>query len=86
MPSERMRQHVNKGFIAALITFVLMMTWSSIDMYLDPEIPNSPIALSAQRYWIFAWSVIAFIFTFAVMTAVVIFSAIVSALKQKVRR
>lgn len=77
-----MRQHLKRGFIAALITFMLMMTWSTIDMYLDPEIPNSPIALSAQRLWIFAWNVITLIFSFVVMTVVVIFSVIFSALKR----
>ena len=67
--------------MAALITFILMMAWSSVAMLFDTEILNSPVAFSLQRYWLLSWNIIALIFSFFVMTMGVIVSVIFSGLK-----
>lgn len=76
-----MKQHFRLGLIYSLGVFVALMIWGSVSMYMDAELPNSPIAFTLQRYWFLAWTIISLIFSLLTMLFVAISSLMVGLIK-----
>jgi predicted cobalt transporter CbtA len=77
-----MRKHLRAGLIASLITFIILVTWAAVGMYIDPELPSSPIAFTAQRYWLAAWTIISLLLSLLIFTLTTIFLLLISQLKK----
>ena len=77
-----MKKHIKNGLNASLVIFVLMMVWALLSMFFDYEVPNSPIAFTLQRHWLFAWTIISLVFSFVVMVFVAISSLLFAMLKR----
>jgi hypothetical protein len=76
-----MKSHLRRGLIVALVVFILMMIWAVMAMFFDPELPNSPIAFTAQRYWLAAWTIISLVTSFFIMVMSTIFSLIFAGMR-----
>ena len=76
-----MKKHLRVGLIFSLGVFIMLMIWGSMGMYMEPELPNSPIAFSLQRHWLVAWTVISLGISFIVLTMVSITSLLIHMLK-----
>ena len=76
-----MKKHLRVGLIFSLGVFVILMIWGSVGMYMDAELPNSPIAFSLQRHWLVAWTIISLGISFIVLTMVSIISLLLHMLK-----
>lgn len=78
-----MKQHFRLGLIFSLVAFIVLMIWGSVSMYMDAELPNSPIAFTLQRYWLAAWTIISLMFGFIVFTLTSIISLLIHTLKRR---
>jgi predicted cobalt transporter CbtA len=77
-----MRKHLRTGLIASLITFIALMIWAALGMYFDPELPASPIAFTAQRYWLVAWTIVSLSFSLLILVLTTILLLLISQLRR----
>jgi len=61
-----------------------MMMWAFLDMFMDDEVVNTPIAFTLQRYWLAAWSLISLVFSLVVLIFTAVVSLILSSLKKRI--
>lgn len=71
-----MKNPFKRGFIAASITFVLMMVWAAIAMFFNPDLPDSPVAFSIKRYWPVFLGLISLGTSFVILTIITTFSSL----------
>lgn len=76
-----MKKHLRVGLIFSLGVFIMLMIWGSVGMYMDAELPNSPIAFSLQRYWLVAWTIISLAISFIAMALVALASLLATLIK-----
>ena len=73
-----MRIHLIRGLMLSLFVFILMMTWVASGLFMDYELPESPISFSVQRYWLFGWTIVSLVLSFIVMTISTVISVFIS--------
>ena len=61
-----------------------MMMWASVDMFMDNEVVDTPIAFTLQRYWLAAWTLISLVFSLVVLIFTVVVSLILTSLKKRI--
>ena len=72
-----MKTHFIRGSIVALTVFILMIMWVASGLFMDHEMPDSPIAFTVQRNWLFGWTIVSLMLGFIVMTIATLISALI---------
>ena len=80
-----MKTHFIRGSMVSLVVFILMMTWVATGLFMNHELPESPIAFSIQKHWLFSWTIVSLMLSFVVMVIAALVSALIGTISKKQR-
>jgi hypothetical protein len=63
-----------------------MMMWVLSGLFMDHELPESPIAFTIQRHWLFGWAIVSLMLSFIVMTITALISALISLIPKNTKK